>query len=315
MNNKIENLQSKAINNKKTLQKKKLTLKNDIVFKTFFSRKGNEEYLIDFLNALLGIEIHKIHIKEEVNLEKLSQEEKGGKLDIQAELNDGIIACIEMQVTNNHNIEARTTFYSTKELAKETKRGTDYNELKQIIMINILDYEMLGFEEYISRSKIVLEEHPEYEILKGMKWIFIELPKFRKCNPDMNKKINQWLAVIDNSREELVKVAEQKNEVLKKAREEITYLTGDEEIQRLQELREKWEMDRISEIGYERRKALAEGEAKGRAEGEAKGRRDGERKAKKETVKKMLEQELPIELIIKITEMTEKEIEAIKNKG
>ena len=287
MDKKVQNMQQEGfIKKSKKSQKKKLTLKNDIVFKTFFSRKGNEEFLIDFLNALLEIEIYKIHIKEEVNLEKLSQEEKGGRLDIQAELNDGIIACIEMQVINNHNIEARTTFYSTKELAKETKRGTDYNELKQIIMINILDYEMLKVKEYISKSKIVLEKHPDYEVLRGIQWIFIELPKFRKCNPDMNEKINQWLAVIDNSRKELVEVAVQKNEVLKKAREEITYLTGDEEVQRLQELREKWEMDRVSEIGYERRKALAEGESKGISEGEI--------KEKKEAVIKFLREKLPI---------------------
>lgn len=45
------------VNNKKT--RKKLNLKNDIVFKAFFSRKGNEEFLIDFLEALLKINIKK----------------------------------------------------------------------------------------------------------------------------------------------------------------------------------------------------------------------------------------------------------------
>ena len=59
---------------------KKLNLKNDIIFKTFFSRKGNEEFLIDFLNALLKIEIKKIEIREEANLEKLGVEEKGRKI-------------------------------------------------------------------------------------------------------------------------------------------------------------------------------------------------------------------------------------------
>ena len=45
--------------NEKQLQtkEKKYNLKNDIIFQTFFSRKGNEEYLIDFLNALLKKEI------------------------------------------------------------------------------------------------------------------------------------------------------------------------------------------------------------------------------------------------------------------
>ena len=63
----------------KVEQEKRLNLKNDVIFKTFFSRKGNEEFLIDFLNALLKIEIKKIQIREEANLEKLKPEEKGRK--------------------------------------------------------------------------------------------------------------------------------------------------------------------------------------------------------------------------------------------
>lgn len=90
-----------------TQVKKKLNLKNDIVFKAFFGRKGNEKYLIDFLNALLKIEIREIKIKEEVNLEKLKEEERGGRLDIQAILNDGILVNIEMQVRNRKDIEKR----------------------------------------------------------------------------------------------------------------------------------------------------------------------------------------------------------------
>ena len=63
------------------IQSNKLNLKNDIIFKAFFSKKGNEEYLIDFLSALLKIKIKKIEIKEEVSLEQLSKVEKGGRLD------------------------------------------------------------------------------------------------------------------------------------------------------------------------------------------------------------------------------------------
>ncbi len=37
----------------------KLNLKNDIIFKAFFSKKGNEKYLKEFLESLL-----KIHIKK-----------------------------------------------------------------------------------------------------------------------------------------------------------------------------------------------------------------------------------------------------------
>lgn len=221
---------------------KPLNLKDDIMFKAFFSRKGNEEFLIDFLKALLKIDIKEIEIQEEVNLEKLSKKEKGGRLDLQAKLDNGTIVNIEMQLRNNHNIEERTTYYSSKVIARETERGTKYKDIKQVIMINILDYEMLGFDEYISETAVVLDKHREYEVLKQIKWYFIELPKFRKQNPDMNEKINQWLAFIDDYDRGLVQMAEKKNETLKKARLQISYLTGDEEAKRMQWLEKngKW---------------------------------------------------------------------------
>ena len=69
----------KEESNKPTKEDKKYNLKNDIIFKAFFARPGNEIFLIDFLEALLKIKIEKIKIKEEVNLEQLSVEEKRGK--------------------------------------------------------------------------------------------------------------------------------------------------------------------------------------------------------------------------------------------
>ena len=95
-----------------------LNLKNDVIFQAFFSRKGNEKYLIDFLNALLKMDIKSIEIREEVNLEKLSKEEKGGRLDIQAILNDGMIVNIEMQVDDKKNIEQRNDIYEAKTISR-----------------------------------------------------------------------------------------------------------------------------------------------------------------------------------------------------
>lgn len=39
-----------------------LDLKNDIVFKAFFAKKGNEKYLKSFLEALLNEKIEKIEV-------------------------------------------------------------------------------------------------------------------------------------------------------------------------------------------------------------------------------------------------------------
>lgn len=275
---------------------KKYNLKNDIIFKTFFSRKGNEIFLIDFLNALLKIDIEKITIREEVNLEQLSTEEKGGRLDLQAELNSGIIVNIELQIRNELNIEERTTAYSAKVMARNIERGTKYEDIKRVIMINILDYEIFDFNEYVSESVTVLDKHREHELLNDIKYYFVELPKFRKQHPDMNNKLNQWLAFIDDTDRRLIKMAEEKNKVLEKARVEINYLTGDAEVRRLEELREKWEMDRISAISY----------------AEKRGKELGIEDEKKQTAKKMLEKELPINMIIEITGLSKEEIEKLK---
>ena len=116
--------------------KKKLNLKNDVVFKAFFSRKGNEKFLIDFLEALLKIKIKEIQIREEVNLEQLAVYEKGGRLDLQAVLDSGVIVNIELQLRNEYNIEQRTTYYSSKVISRETERGADGIEERGVYRIH-----------------------------------------------------------------------------------------------------------------------------------------------------------------------------------
>lgn len=278
-----------------------LSLKNDIIFQAFFSRKGNEEFLIDFLNALLKIDIRQIEIREEVNLERLSKREKGGRLDLQATLNNGIIVNIELQLRNNKNIEERTTYYSAKVISRETERGTDYKNIKQVIMINILDYELLGFDEFVSETAIVLDKHRDYEVLQGIKWYFVELPKFRKANPDMNEKLNQWLALIDNYDKERIRMAEKNNKTIQKAKLEMRYLTGEAELRRIAELEEKWEMDYIS------------GMSSAKEDGRQEGRKEGKKSTQIETAKKLLKLNMTIKQIVEITELTEEEINNLKD--
>ena len=290
--NKINKNQEKFINNNTNEKKQKVyNLKNDIIFKAFFGRKENEEFLIDFLEALLHIKIEQIIIREEVDLEKLNPHEKGGRLDLQAKLNDGIIVNIELQIENKYNIEKRTMFYSSKVISMETERRTDYKDINQVIMINILDYELFGFDEYISETKVVLDKHREYEVMNGIKWYFIELPKFRRMNPNLNKKLNQWLVLLDDYDKEAIDMAEKKNPTIKKARQEVTYLTGDEAVKRIEFLREKWEMDRISEINHAKEVGREEG--------------------KIETAKKLLKKGMDIVSIMEVTDLTEEEIEKI----
>ena len=86
-------------------------------------------------------------------------------------------------------------------------------------------------------------------------------------------------------------MAESKNKVLKKARLEMDYLTGDAEAKRLEYLRDKWERDYKSDMRWERKKAQLE------------------------IAKELLKNQVAIEIIVKSTGLTKEEIEKIKIDG
>ena len=298
------------------VQKQKFNLKNDVIFKAFFAKKGNEEFLIDFLNGLLKIEIKKIEIREEVNLEKLKNEEKGVRLDLQATLNDGIIVNIELQIQDTDNMENRSLVYAAKTISRETKKGTKYQDINQVIMINILNYKLLPYKEYVSDTVTVLNKHREYEVIEGVKWYFIELPKFRKAKPDMNEKLNQWLALIDDRNRGWIEMAEKNNKTIEKARIEMEYLSGDEELERLAELREKWTMDYDSGVNSAKEEGLELGREQGLADGieigKEAGREEGKRNEKVEIVKKLLKTDMKLDDIVNIVGLTKEDVLEIK---
>ncbi|MBO5348462.1 MAG: hypothetical protein J6A89_01385, partial [Clostridia bacterium] len=76
---------------------------------------------------------------------------------------------------------------------------------------------------------------------------------------------------------------------VKKAEEELEYLTGDEETRRLAYLREKAIRDEMAAMSKARKEGKAEG--------------------KKDVAKKMLAKKMDINLIMEITGLTKEEIE------
>ena len=86
---------------------------------------------------------------------------------------------------------------------------------------------------------------------------------------------------------------------LKKAEEELEYLSGDEAERRIAQLRETAELDR--------RFAMTGARDQGRKEG----RKEGKAEEKLEIAKKMLAEKMDIDVIIKITGLTKEEIEKL----
>ena len=103
-------------------------------------------------------------------------------------------------------------------------------------------------------------------------------------------------------------MAEKKNEIIRKAKKEMNYLTGDAAVQRLAELREKYILDQkaIEDAGYD--KGLRDGISQGISQGLDQGRTE----QKKKIAKNLLKLKMSIEQIKEVTGLTEEEIKNLK---
>ena len=213
---------------------------NDVIFKNLFSAKRNEDLLVDFLESILQIKIKKIEAQKEVEPEIHNIEEKQGRLDIKVTVNNELIVDIEMQNIDYEDTEKRAVFYAGSLIRDSLKPKEDYENIKDIAVIWILDYELNENEEYFTETITVDKKYCKYEIIKGVKYYFIELPKFRrKVTNRLETNLENWLAFIDYKRRDLIEMAMSQNEKIKRANEEYEYLTGDEAVKRREELRNR----------------------------------------------------------------------------
>ena len=281
-----------------------LKMKSDIMFKAFFTRKENEEFLKEFLESVLGEKLKIKKVLHDVRLDQFTKNEKFGILDLGVELENGEFINIEIQLRDNHNIEKRTTFYASKKITEQLGAGEEFIKLRPII-IAILDYLFIELPEYVTETVRVAEKHREYELNNDVKYYYIELSKFRKENPDMTKIINHWLSFIDMERGDLLEMASEKNEKVRKAIENYEVLTGDEEVKRLAELKQM--------AKFEEQSALYCAREEGKEIGIKQEKKESERKLKK-IAEKLKEQRMPIKQIAEITGLSEEEIEAIERR-
>ena len=208
-----------------------------------------------------------------------------------------------MQRNSQEYYIQRILIYTGKLEASQLKVAEEYSQVENVISINILDYIMFEEIDKIHTIWKLAEIDNKEEVLKGIEFHFIELPKFRKSNPNLSEKLNQWLALIDTENKEWIGEAMENNENIKKAKEKVDEFVADDEARILIELREKWEMDYKSSMASATRRGLE----KGREEGI----KTGIEQNKINIARKLLSKKFSIEEIEEITGLTKEEIEKI----
>ena len=125
----------------------------------------------------------------------------------------------------------------------------------------------------------------------------------QKKNPGAETKLEQWLWLIVGNRGKL-EMAKKENKELKKAMDIIDEMSMDPKEWELYESRRRAIMDYNTGIAEAKAEGLTQGLELGRSEG----KELGVREEKLEIAKKMLKENLELELIIKMTGLSKEEL-------
>ena len=120
--------------------------KNDVVFQALFTR-GKEKITKDLLEKILRMKIHSIELDKSKDLLNENKNDKNGRLDLRAVINDNIECDIEIQLTTHDKMLPRFLLYWAKMYSANLKVGDEYSKLRRTISIIIVDGELPEFKE------------------------------------------------------------------------------------------------------------------------------------------------------------------------
>ena len=273
---------------------KTLIPKVDIVFQSLFG-KNNLEITKSFVQAMLGEKVEKIEINDDKELIRSRPNDKLGILDLQLDINNNEKVDVEVQLLNKDNFIRRLLFYLTRLYSDQVKRGDEYEKIKRVVLIAIIDFEieeMKEIEEMEAKWKLIETKYREKVLTDLLEINIINLKKAKKeYKKNSNNEKAQWMLFLDNPESEEVQAIMKENEEIKEAIVTVKEMSEDEKMQRLADLRLKAIMDEkaIKSLGV----------------------KEGAEKIKVQIAKKLIIEGKDIKYISSLTELTEEEIKKL----
>jgi len=238
--------------------------KNDLVFKKLFV--SAPDLLSDLINAIRCDETP-VEVVEILN-PRIEPADLAGKyivLDILAKDANDHYYNIEMQVRQYTDWHARSIYYLAKTLADQLKSGEPYSQIKPLIGIHLLDFDLFPDpQQALWCFELRDRRQPQVKLGNELQLNIIELRKADRLHAS-NDRLASWIDYFEHWQEEAV-MNQIAHPPVQQALEKLKALSGDEETRRLAFVRERALRDEISQIDAARR----EGKLEGRQEGEAK---------------------------------------------
>jgi len=292
---------------------KYLNPKADLTFKLVFGE--HKDLTMSFLNALLPLAEDAPITSIEYETPEMSPERDGGKnsvVDVRCTDARGRRFIVEMQMSWHEEFKKRIIMNASKAIVKQVGTAEVFTKIQPVYSLNLLNDKRFqpDTDDFYHDYAILNVDHPERS-LDYLRFVFVELPKFKPRNILEKKMAVLWLRF-------LTEINEMTDEV-------PAELMENEQIRKALSIVEKSAMTENQLYNYERfwdqvnrELVLAEGNfndglVKGRAEGEAKGKAEGiaegEIRKNLENARKMKSKGYPADDIAEITGLTREEIE------
>ena len=292
----IENME-----NEQELLKPKI----DVVFHSLF-RKGNERITKALITSIINEKIEKVELDKDRYVVGEYPEEKLGIVDMKAELDNGTICDIEIQLSDNKDTAERFLYYWSRIYSGQLVKGKKYSNLNKVIGIIIIDYNFEKTKEIERMStKWKIKEvttGKEIELTDMLELYIIEISKVKRAlekNPE--DKLAQWIQFLDNPNEKgVLKKVMEKNEEIKEAMEDLERLSKIKKLRRIAELKEKAIRDEENGLRHAKEDGIEEG------------KKLGEKSKQIEIAKNLLQDGMSIEKVSTIVGLTKEEIEKIE---
>ena len=260
----------------------------DYGFKKIFKESGKKQLIIRPLNAIFGLEITDIEIRDSEQL-GLTDRERKATFDMHCTTGDDKKFIIEVQLADQPFFMERAIYYTSLSIAKDAERGKWNYAIDPVFFLGLLNFDIRHLEperadprQFI--HKFMLREGQTSELMsERLRYAFLEVSRFDKPKEACNTFEERFLYLMKN----LPTFAEEPelwddpyfNEMMEEA--EYAKMTMEQRYQYAMSMKQKWD--------YANQLAFAEqtGKAEGRMENGI------------ESARRMLEDHLPIETIAK----------------
>ena len=287
--------------------------------------KGSEVQLLGFINAVLGRtgddQFTSVEILENKSFTPKVIGDKASILDVRAVLKGNTRVNVEVQLSNQHNLEKRSLYYWSREFADSLDAGQDYRELPDVIAINIVNFDFPPVSDFHTCFHLREDRHQDFTLTSALEIHYLNMVQYRKQVRDLitcewSDPLCRWLAWLNvSSPPELLAEVVEMDAAIMSAEERMVYVTGDKEAIRAYEMRLMALSDQISAENYAREKGHAEGHEQGLEQGHAEGREQGREQGREESreaiARNALAEGLSVNLVQKITGLDIKTIERL----